>query len=1473
MATLTPDQPPAMPALPSGLDASAPASTNQIASATTATVGDVRTSPTGAIPFQTLVFAALLLLFLFSLVLTFSAHQSQQKKLGIQLAVFFGLLGIVLFFAKASLFGGADIITAPGSGLRPQVSIENLEKSVKPGEKAHFDITVKNTANVAATNGTLNLAFTDGREDGRDYQAQTVTLSNLEPGASQVIEAEVAIPARAVGAVRAGAVVEWQVTGKPTKGRTVAEVAAPISNPKFSVSKYVGMYSLPFTLSGTTPAADVVGKLSFNQKLKYAFTYDPSLPGDKDAKWVDVFAQKITLDKDPAKNRSILLYSPAETESVDVPNFASYPDLKTAQNITLYPGWNMVGNPYPRPVTLDSAKAGADTYAKAVSAGTISSPWFMTKEIKEGRQVYEKKDVSGTCATGETCADVATSPVVLAVSEAVWIQNKTDQNVTLTFAAPGEPKNNTTAEGISKGVQSYKAGVLYGDVDDDKAITQADANALYTITQGQTKPGADELKRIKEVADLSPVFADKSFGDGQLTQDDVDVILDALAGGEIAPGLTIADLLKQTPIPTTKYLYPKGTTGHGDLNKDGKITQADAEIVMSAVDKLRVLTAEEAILADVAPVSDVDGSFGDGKVTMGDVTKILQLAGIDTTPPKTDPPKEEAKGKYQRGDTSIKHGDTDGNNAIEQADADLALSGVLKLKTLTAEQIARADLAPTFPDGSFGDGKLEMPDVTFILKIVPADTTKPSACVYSKDDDKILHGDTDGNGVYEMADATLALRGALGVERLNADQTARADLAPVCEDGKFGDGKVTAKDVTLIERLVNEKNPPKEEPVKDPDPEPVSDPAKPPYKYPILITLGGKPVVYGDINQDGVTNDADGNKTLEVSTGKVKMANLPVVPGLAAGEIADLYPFDAASKTHGDGKITNQDVTIINRIAAGIKYDVYPQPEPIKSGAGYAYDIRQTVNSDVYGDVDGDGKTTNGDAILGNRMLSQYASGVIPAEKLDLYPYDKTLKKHGDKKFTVDDVTVIGQIAIGMLRDVFPQPATATPPVDTKPTACTPKVKQGQVCPNAAYTVLRGDVNTDGKITGEDANLALKHALGLIKLDAHQIKQADVEPAYPDGSYGDGAVTMKDTTAIAHAAGVNLADLGQEPAKPIKLHVKADYDAKKLVPGDLNGDGKITVADSTFGQRILLGLAKWTRTDAALEFIGDVSPKAADGSFGDGEYTAEDLGEILRQATGSATAIAIDLKSGGVTGSEPSVTPSPKSSTKPFVTPTPTLSAAATSDKPDEPITTPSPKTTPKSSSKPSPTTTAAAPVTIPDYYHTILSQDPWSGKPVVYGDLNGDGKVTMADGTLAAQYANGSKTFPLIGGTPTSLSPFDIADVSPWNPTNKTHGDYVIDNNDVTMINRIAIGLSSEAYMPAAKVTPLVPDPKIDYGDMNQDGKMTTEDASTLLSIVIGSIKATDYQKKAGDMNHDGKITAADVTVINRAVKALPIT
>ena len=53
--------------------------------------------------------------------------------------------------------------------------------------------------------------------------------------------------------------------------------------------------------------------------------------------------------------------------------------------------------------------------------------------------------------------------------------------------------------------------------------------------------------------------------------------------------------------------------------------------------------------------------------------------------------------------------------------------------------------------------------------------------------------------------------------------------------------------------------------------------------------------------------------------------------------------------------------------------------------------------------------------------------------------------------------------------------------------------------------------------------------------------------------------------------------------------------------------------------------------------------------------------------------------------------------------------------------------------------------------------------------------------------------------------------------------------------------------------------------GDLNNDGKVTAEDARIALRIAAKLENATAYQMKVGDLNKDGKISAMEARYILR--------
>jgi hypothetical protein len=64
-----------------------------------------------------------------------------------------------------------------------------------------------------------------------------------------------------------------------------------------------------------------------------------------------------------------------------------------------------------------------------------------------------------------------------------------------------------------------------------------------------------------------------------------------------------------------------------------------------------------------------------------------------------------------------------------------------------------------------------------------------------------------------------------------------------------------------------------------------------------------------------------------------------------------------------------------------------------------------------------------------------------------------------------------------------------------------------------------GDVDGDRSILMPDARMALETAAGLRSLSPEEATRADLSPAYPDGSFGDGQIGMDDALAILRVVG------------------------------------------------------------------------------------------------------------------------------------------------------------------------------------------------------------------------------------------------------------------------------------------------------------------------------------------------------------------
>jgi hypothetical protein len=134
-------------------------------------------------------------------------------------------------------------------------------------------------------------------------------------------------------------------------------------------------------------------------------------------------------------------------------------------------------------------------------------------------------------------------------------------------------------------------------------------------------------------------------------------------------------------------------------------------------------------------------------------------------------------------------------------------------------------------------------------------------------------------------------------------------------------------------------------------------------------------------------------------------------------------------------------------------------------------------------------------------------------------------------------------------------------------------------------------------------------------------------------------------------------------------------------------------------------------------------------------------------------------------------------------------------------------------------------------------SVEPVAPKPILYGDSDQDGIVTVSDARMAIQHS--SKQITLTGNA------FICADIN---------GDNIVDDFDAEMILKYVV----------KKIDKL--DPSVKYytlGDIDNDGTITSTDANMILQYVNGSLEFEEVQKKAADYNLDGVINITDANLV----------
>ena len=134
----------------------------------------------------------------------------------------------------------------------------------------------------------------------------------------------------------------------------------------------------------------------------------------------------------------------------------------------------------------------------------------------------------------------------------------------------------------------------------------------------------------------------------------------------------------------------------------------------------------------------------------------------------------------------------------------------------------------------------------------------------------------------------------------------------------------------------------------------------------------------------------------------------------------------------------------------------------------------------------------------------------------------------------------------------------------------------------------------------------------------------------------------------------------------------------------------------------------------------------------------------------------------------------------------------------------------------------------------------------LIYGDVNGDGKVTKEDATYCLYFTFFPDEYPL------SKESALMADVNL---------DGEITDKDAVIINYYINREKGYENLPLYDS----PEIKVKYGDINNDGKVDYDDLKLLVKYVNNSTKMNSYEKTVSDLNSDGQINMNDIIILHK--------
>ena len=151
-------------------------------------------------------------------------------------------------------------------------------------------------------------------------------------------------------------------------------------------------------------------------------------------------------------------------------------------------------------------------------------------------------------------------------------------------------------------------------------------------------------------------------------------------------------------------------------------------------------------------------------------------------------------------------------------------------------------------------------------------------------------------------------------------------------------------------------------------------------------------------------------------------------------------------------------------------------------------------------------------------------------------------------------------------------------------------------------------------------------------------------------------------------------------------------------------------------------------------------------------------------------------------------------------------------------------------------------------YYQNILPNEPITDY-AYYGDINDDGKLTMADLALLSKYMSDDYNITL---TTQQLKNADI------------NGDSIINYIDELFLSRYFADWEEYKGLPDNPIKTEY----VLYGDLNSDGEITEEDSTLLSNYLNNNTNISDQALKNSDVNGDGKVNIIDLGLLQMYIE-----